>query len=86
MVATLFCRICGYEHPEPPWGADGQCPTYECCPCCGVEAGNEDYCLASIYQFRQEWLAEGAPWFMPSYKPQPWDRQQQLENLLQEFR
>lgn len=85
-MATLFCRICGLEHSEPPWGADGQCPTYEFCPCCGVEAGHEDYTPSSASFYRQAWLAEGAAWELPKLKPAEWNLLRQLENIPLEFR
>jgi hypothetical protein len=85
-MATLFCRICGYEHPEPPWGADGQCPTYAFCDCCGVEAGYEDCTYASTSSFRQAWLADGAAWLFPKCKPAHWDLQRQLKNIPPAFR
>ena len=27
------CRVCGYYIDDLPWGKDGNCPTYEICPC-----------------------------------------------------
>lgn len=39
-----FCHVCGYPLGDyNPWGDDGKTPTYDICPCCGVEWGNEDY-------------------------------------------
>ena len=33
-----FCPVCGYPLSDyNPWGDDGKTPTYDICPCCGVE-------------------------------------------------
>lgn len=56
------CRVCGYEPVDPPWGATGHTPTYELCPCCGVEYGNEDYTQASTIEYRDRWLSDGGKW------------------------
>lgn len=31
------CRVCGLYIEDFPWGDDGNCPTYEICPCCGAK-------------------------------------------------
>ena len=41
------CRVCGYINDEITW-EKGIYPTYNICPCCGVEFGYEDSDLASI--------------------------------------
>ncbi|GAA1456588.1 hypothetical protein GCM10009619_06140 [Williamsia maris] len=62
---TRYCRVCGFEPADPPWGLDGLSPTYEICPCCGVEYGNEDYTEAAASNYRDQWLANGAKWSDP---------------------
>lgn len=57
-----YCRVCGYEPVDPPWGAAGHAPTYELCPCCGVEYGNEDYTQSSTIEYRDRWLSDGGKW------------------------
>ena len=42
-----YCKVCGYKLSFESWGDDGNTPTYEICPCCGVEFGNEDYTAES---------------------------------------
>jgi hypothetical protein len=37
MTHEIFCRVCGYEPADPPWGQDGAIPSFELCPSCGVE-------------------------------------------------
>jgi len=51
-----FCRVCGYNNLEPPWGDDGKSPTYDYCPCCGVEFGYQDACIEGIKSYRKKWL------------------------------
>ncbi|MGW3351445.1 hypothetical protein ACWDA3_49795 [Nonomuraea rubra] len=31
------CRVCGLSQADPPWGEDGQNPTWAICHCCGTE-------------------------------------------------
>jgi hypothetical protein len=57
-----LCRVCGYLSEEPPWGLDGCCPTYEYCPCCGVEWGYQDSLPTSADRFRSEWVRRGGTW------------------------
>lgn len=75
------CRVCGLYITIKPWGNDGQSPTFEICPCCGVEFGNEDYSLDSIRNFRKEWLSQGTPWFDPKQRPQNWILEDQLQSI-----
>ena len=60
-----FCKVCGYDPGYPPWGLDGDQPTNDICNCCGVEWGYEDTAPSSIINFRERWIAEGAPWDDP---------------------
>ena len=59
---THLCRVCGYYSEDAPWGLDGRCPTYEYCPCCGVEWGYQDSLPTSADRFRAEWLRRGGLW------------------------
>lgn len=54
-----YCRVCGYLPPSPPWGESGKEPSFEICPCCGVEWGYEDALDAGVVRFRSCWLAQG---------------------------
>ena len=39
-----YCTVCGLPLGDfAPWGDDKESPTFDICPCCGVEYGNEDY-------------------------------------------
>lgn len=77
-----FCSICGYPLGNyNPWGGDGKTPTYDICPCCGVEWGNEDYTLESRTEYRNKWLADGAKWCEPQKKPVNWNLEEQLKDI-----
>jgi hypothetical protein len=79
------CRICGLYFDHFPWGENGDCPTYEICPCCNVEFGYEDYSLESIRKYRSNWLKSGANWFDKKRKPDEWNLEEQLENIPKDF-
>lgn len=66
---THLCRVCGYYSEDPPWGEDGCCPTYEYCPCCGVEWGYQDSLPSSAARFRADWLNRGGVWQDPHVVP-----------------
>lgn len=57
-----YCRVCGFDPEEFPWGADGTEPSWEICPCCGVEYGYDDATIVGVARYRQSWLDAGAPW------------------------
>ncbi len=59
---NAYCRVCGYEPADAPWGADGTQPSWAICPCCGVEFGYEDATVVGVTSYRDRWLAVGAPW------------------------
>jgi len=79
------CRVCGLYLYDLPWGEDGNSPTYEICPCCGVEFGNEDYTIESTKKYREKWRNEGSNWFVPREKPEKWDKEEQFKNIPKEF-
>jgi hypothetical protein len=80
------CRVCGLTLDCRPWGEDGKNPTFMYCYCCGVEFGYTDATPAAIKKFRLAWLAKGAPWAMPEFKPENWDLNEQLKSIPEEFR
>lgn len=75
------CRVCGLYIENAPWGYDGMSPTYEICPCCGVEFGNDDYTIESVKTYRTEWIKRGANWFTPKEKPNNWNLEEQLKKI-----
>jgi hypothetical protein len=77
----LNCRVCGYAGDGPPWGEDGLYPTYNICSCCGVEAGYEDCSSEGIHQYRANWIAAGAKWREPKFRPDQWNLELQLKGV-----
>ncbi|MDR6496626.1 hypothetical protein J2797_006553 [Paraburkholderia terricola] len=75
------CRVCGYEVSEPPWGEDGDSPTWDICPCCGTEFGYEDCTPASAQKKRELWISSGEKWFDASKKPMDWNYDGQRFNI-----
>lgn len=51
----------------PPYEDQLGMPSYEVCPRCGFEFGNDDNPgtaePSSFEQYRLEWVADGRPWF-----------------------
>lgn len=85
MTVKYNCRVCGLKQLEPPWGEDGLTPTFEICPCCGVEFGYEDNNVLSTRKFRKEWVANGKKWFSLNEKPPDWQFKEQIEQIPEEF-
>ena len=83
---THECRVCGCYSEDFPWGEDGKSPTYQLCPCCGIQFGKEDITLASIKGYRAEWISKGGEWFAKNDKPEHWDLEAQMKNIPEEFR
>ena len=83
---NLACRVCGNIQSDPPWGEDGQCPTYDICDCCGVEFGYGDCTLKATKTFRGKWLENGANWKYPKEKPPNWSLEEQLKQIPQEYK
>lgn len=80
------CRICGFVNDDITW-EDGIYPSYNICPCCGVEFGYEDSDLVSIKNYRDNWLSGGANWFRDiGLKRENWDLLSQLNNIPEVYR
>jgi hypothetical protein len=77
----MRCRVCGLLQAEPPWGEDGKSPTFDYCPCCGVEFGYGDASLSAAESWRAKWLAAGAKWSESEKMPPDWDLQEQLTHV-----
>lgn len=83
---NFACRVCGKIQGDPPWGEDGQCPTYDICDCCGVEFGYEDCTIKAIHAFREKWLETGANWKCVQKKPLSWCLENQMNNIPLKYR
>jgi len=59
---------------EPPYSRQLGSPSYEVCPRCGYEFGNDDdpgtAAPVSFERYRLEWEGEGAPWFDERTRPE----------------
>ena len=61
-------------------------PSYEVCPCCGYEFGNDD-CPGttaggdSFTKYRNEWIKCGMQWWDEKSKPNKYNPSLQLRNL-----
>ena len=79
MMMATFCRVCGYEPEEAPWGESGEVPTYQYCPCCNTQFGVTDTQFEQILAERKDWLEAGMPWRSKRYpRPEDWDPLEQL--------
>jgi hypothetical protein len=80
------CRVCGLEQGFAPWGPDGiSGPTYEYCPCCGVEFGYGDETLESFRVFRTYWVNNQKKWYKNSKMPINWDWEEQMRHIPDDF-
>ncbi len=61
-MTRFTCPVCFYPDMEDP-PQDGNI-----CPCCGTEFGNDDYAMTHE-ELRDEWIAEGMPWFFEDPPP-----------------
>lgn len=87
LEASAYARLGPppWIHPGPPpyerWYGE---PSYEVCPCCGFEAGNDDDSWGgtvralSFEEYLREWAAAGASWLDDSLRPKVWDLEGQL--------
>jgi hypothetical protein len=80
------CRVCGLQQDDPPWGEDGNTPSFNICDCCGIEFGYEDATIVAIKKMREKWLSEGTVWSEPKAKPKDWTLEVQLEQIPDAFR
>lgn len=81
--AVWLCLVCGLDLrgvDDPPWGTSGEDPSYNFCPCCGVEFGYGDSSLTGIRTWRERWLLDPA-WATPLARPADWSLQDQLSQL-----
>jgi hypothetical protein len=79
-IEIMRCRVCGLLQTEPPWGADGESPTFDFCACCGVEFGYGDATAVAVRKWRERWIADGMAWDAPDKKPTNWDWREQLSH------
>jgi len=61
-------------------------PTFNICPCCGVEFGYEDMTVQSAKKFRDKWICEGMKWFRHECMPESWSWDEQKKSIPEAFR
>lgn len=83
---NLRCRVCGLLQDAPPWGESGLDSTQAICDCCGTEFGYEDITAEAARAARRRWIASGAKWFTPRFRPQDWDLEEQLKQVPSAFK
>jgi hypothetical protein len=72
------CPVCGYDgFDEAPW--DGESPSYDICPGCGIEFGYQDFRPTlperqeRWAQLREVWIDAGRPWTSSTHpRPSEW--------------
>ena len=74
------CPVCGYDGLEEPAYDEDGVPSFEICPCCGIEFGYED-ATKPHESLREEWIAKGMSWWADDKPPSGWDPTQQLRSL-----
>jgi hypothetical protein len=79
------CRICGYDDGEAVFNEYGV-PLYVICPCCCNESGIGDDNVSQVRELRGYWVASGALWHDPKFRPAGWDLVKQLANIPAEWR
>ena len=81
-----ICRVCGFDLGYPIWGEDNNSPTYDICPCCGVEFGYGDCLKKAIMNFRANWLSKGGEFEDKKFMPKDWDLTKQLNQIPPEWK
>lgn len=70
MVNIYQCPICGWigldEIQTAPFNS------HEICSCCGTQFGLDVIEARDLKTIREDWLAEGAPWFDSDAEPIDW--------------
>jgi hypothetical protein len=85
-TSVTCCRVCGYESAHPPWGATGGDPSWDVCPCCGVEHGYEDVSPETARRYRRRWVGAGTPWSDPRTPHDGLDLDERGAHVPKEFR
>jgi hypothetical protein len=86
LEARSRCRVCGWLFSCPVWDEDPEeGATYDICPSCGCEAGNQDFTLESTQKHREAWIKAGMRWQAPDQKIRPipfgWDPVEQMKYI-----
>lgn len=67
----------------PPYNRYFGFPSYEVCPCCGYEFGNDDEPgtgePVAFEQYLEDWITNGSRWFEPNLRPANWNLATQIK-------
>jgi len=75
-----FCPVCGFDQLKER--VNNNSSSYEICPCCGFEFGFDDDLKGNNYEiYRENWIEDGAQWFIKKQRPENWSLKQQLLNI-----
>jgi len=77
---TYICPVCGFDQLDEPAYNEFNDPSFEICPCCRFQFGDDDDVEIeeglfmqreeTHTNYREAWIEKGAPLFMPAYYPQ----------------
>ena len=78
VMKKYICHVCGYDGlDEEPYKENEKIPSHDICDCCGCEFGYDDN-----EQYRLKWIESGGKWFNPKLKPEAWNLERQLKNVM----
>jgi len=81
------CRVCGYDNEFLIWGESGNLPSFEICPCCGVQFGYSDETEEDCNFYRTFWAQnEALKWFSPKLRPDNWNWDEQKKLIPRKFK
>jgi len=81
-ITINYCPICGYKE-FTPFDSKGY-PTYDICPCCSFEAGNEyDHRSSSddFERLRNIWVQDMKAEWWKKPAPKNWDYKKQISEM-----
>lgn len=68
---------------DPPYSKYFGDASYDVCPCCGFEFGNDDEPgtgkPTTFEEYLHDWIGAGCEWFLPEKRPENWDLGRQLD-------
>lgn len=80
-----YCPVCGFQLHRPAWITDHS-PSFEICPCCGLQFGYDDFALDPSDRenirksWRNKWIEGGMKFWSVRRRPANWDPLLQLRN------
>lgn len=84
--SLFLCPACGTDLDFEPWR--GRSPSYEICPCCGIQFGLDDFIPGEATErwrfhaeWRQRWIRGGMQRWSTDEQPPDWDPREQLKRV-----